>query len=83
MQWPRMFALRTAILPSPRPAFPRPRARFATVSGFHTHIASWKPSHENSFQLASYDRQGTEFAARAKATWARLIGRVYAADPLE
>ena len=32
---------------------------------------------------APSEQPSTEFAARAKATWARLMRKVYAADPLE
>ena len=35
------------------------------------------------FLLSSGEELATEFAARARATWARLIRKVYEADPLE
>jgi hypothetical protein len=33
--------------------------------------------------LRHFAQPSTEFAARAKATWARLIRKVYEADPLK
>jgi hypothetical protein len=39
--------------------------------------------HDGLFLPSSSEAPATEFAARARATWARLIRKVYEADPLE
>lgn len=39
--------------------------------------------HDGLFLPSSGETPATEFAARAKADWARLIRKVYEADPLE
>ncbi|MBI3042846.1 MAG: hypothetical protein HYY78_08465 [Betaproteobacteria bacterium] len=39
--------------------------------------------HDGLFPPSSGEAPATEFAARARATWARLIRMVYEADPLE
>ena len=39
--------------------------------------------HGGLFLPSSGEAPATDFAARARATWARLIRKVYEADPLE